>query len=90
MTEVFFTCSLGTQCFSAKLLQRNKCKMYSYPFDWIFLNCDNVIHCIENNFNIFLSRQNNAGTQYMALLVVILVPIPIQKFYLITIIHSQL
>ena len=56
MLEIYYTCSLGTLCHSSQLLKRNNLKLCSYPFDWIFSNCDNIIHCIEDNFNIFLDK----------------------------------
>lgn len=37
-------------------MKRNKYKLCSYPFDWIFSNCDIIIDCIEDNFNIFLDK----------------------------------
>lgn len=43
-------------CHSSQILKRNNLKLCSYPFDWIFSNCDNIIHCIEDNFNIFLDK----------------------------------
>ena len=49
-------CSLGFSCHSSQILKRNKYKRCSYPFDWIFSNCDNIIHCIQSNFNIFLDK----------------------------------
>jgi len=54
--EINHVCSLGKLCHSAKLLIRNKVKLYSYPFDWIFSNPDIILHCIENNFKIFLDK----------------------------------
>ncbi len=56
MLEINYTCSLGSLCLTAEMLKRNKYKLCSYPFDWIFSNCDNIIHCIEDNFNIFLDK----------------------------------
>jgi len=56
MSEIYYTCSLGSLCHSSQILKRNKYKLCSYPFDWIFSNCDNIIHCIEDNFNIFLDK----------------------------------
>ena len=56
MLEIKYTCSLGSLCHSSQLLKRNKYKLCSYPFDWIFSKCDNIIHCIEDNFNIFLDK----------------------------------
>ena len=45
--EIKYTCSLGNECHTAQILKRNKLKLCSYPFDWIFLSCDNIIHCIN-------------------------------------------
>ena len=56
MLEINYTCSLGHLCHSSQILKRNNLKLYSCPFDWIFSNCDNIIHCIEDNFNIFLNK----------------------------------
>jgi len=56
MLEINYTSSLGSLCHSSQILKRNNLKLCSYPFDWIFLNCDNIIHCIEDNFNIFLDK----------------------------------
>ena len=53
MSQIKYTCSLGTKCHSSQILKINNLKVCSYPFDWIFSNCDNIIHCIEDNFNIF-------------------------------------
>lgn len=56
MLEINYTCSLGGWCHSSQLLKRNNLKLCSYPFDWIFSNYDNIINCIEDNFNIFLDK----------------------------------
>ena len=56
MLEINYTCSLGCMCHSSQILKRNNLKLCSYPFAWIFSNCDNIIHCIEDNFNIFLDK----------------------------------
>ena len=56
MLEINYTSSLGSLCQSSQILKRNNLKLCSYPFDWIFSNCDNIIHCIEDNFNIFLDK----------------------------------
>lgn len=55
-SEIKYTCSLGPLCQSSQILKRNKYKICSYPFDWIFSNCDTIIHCIEDDFNIFLDK----------------------------------
>jgi len=54
--EINYVCSLGSLCHTASLLQRNNLKLVSYPFDWIFSNFHNVIHCMQDNFNIFLDK----------------------------------
>jgi hypothetical protein len=56
MLEINYTSSLGTLCHGSQILKRNNLKLCSYPFDWIFSDCDNIIHCIEDNFNIFLDK----------------------------------
>ena len=54
--EINYVCSLGTVCQSSQILKNNNFKKYSYPFDWIYSNCNNIIHCLEDNFNIFLDK----------------------------------
>ena len=54
--EIFHVCSLGSSCHTANIMKRNKLKLYSCAFDWIFSNVDNIIHCIEDDFKIFLDK----------------------------------
>ena len=54
--EINYICSLGTLCHTASFMQRNNIKIVSYPFDWIFSNHQNIMHCIETNFSIFLDK----------------------------------
>ena len=54
--EPIICCSLGTLCHGSQILKNNQLKKCSYPFDWIFSNCDNIIHCIEDDFKIFLDK----------------------------------
>jgi hypothetical protein len=54
--EIKYTCSLGPLCHSSKLLKNNNLKKCSYPFDWIFSDCNNIIHCLENDFKFFLDK----------------------------------
>lgn len=61
MVEINYTCSLGRLCHSSEILKRNNLKRCSYPFDWIFSNCDNIIHCIEDDFKIFLDKSYYNG-----------------------------
>lgn len=56
MLEINYASSLGSLCHSSQILKRNNIKKCSYPFDWIFSDCDIVIDCIEDNFNIFLDK----------------------------------
>lgn len=53
-----YFCSLGFVCFSSELLQRNKLKTKSYPFDWVFSYPALIIDCIENNFENFMNPKN--------------------------------
>ena len=69
--KIKHTCSLGSLCQSSYILKNNKLKKCSYPFDWIFSNLNNIIHCIENDFNIFLDKSyyihisyNQCGHKY--------------------------
>jgi hypothetical protein len=54
--EISYVCSLGNKCHSASLIKRNHLKKCSYPFDWIFSSCDNIIHCLNDNFQTFLNK----------------------------------
>lgn len=56
MLEINYTCSFGSLCHSAQILKRNNLKLCSYPFDWVFSGYSDIIHCIEDNFNIFLDK----------------------------------
>ena len=54
--EIKYTCSLGSLCHGSQILKNNNLKKCSYPFDWIYSNCNNIIHCLEDDFNIFLDK----------------------------------
>jgi hypothetical protein len=54
--EIKYVCSLGPFCHSSQILKQNKLKKCSYPFDWIFSHYNNIIHCIEDDFKIFLDK----------------------------------
>ena len=56
MLEINYVCSLGSLCHSSQIFKRIKYKLCSYPFDWIFSHYDNIIHCIEDDFKIFLDK----------------------------------
>jgi hypothetical protein len=56
MSIINYTCSLGTICHSSNLLKRNNLKLRSYPFDWIYSSSSNILHCIEDDFKIFLDK----------------------------------
>jgi hypothetical protein len=69
--EINNFCSLGTLCHSSLLLKRTKLKKESYPFDWIFSDYNIIIHCISDNFKIFLDKsyyininKNKCGHSY--------------------------
>jgi hypothetical protein len=68
--EIKHVCSLGTLCQSSQILKTNNLKKSSYPFDWIFSNWDMIIHCIEDDFKIFLDKSyyvmsgNHCGNSY--------------------------
>ena len=51
-----YVCSLGSLCQSSQILKNNNLKKCSYPFDWIFSNCNNIIHCLKDDFKIFLDK----------------------------------
>lgn len=54
--EIKYTYSTYTQCYASYTPKTNKLKKCSYLFNWIFSNCDNVIHAIQDDFNIFLDK----------------------------------
>lgn len=54
--KINYVCSLGNNCHSANILKRNGLKICSYPFDWIFSNYGMIKHCIQDDFNTFLSK----------------------------------
>lgn len=54
--EIKYFCSLGTLCHSSQLLKRNNLKKCSYPFDWIYSDCNTILHCLQNKFKIFLDK----------------------------------
>jgi hypothetical protein len=49
---------LGNYCLTAMLLKDNNLKFESYPFDWMVSCTDNIIHCVNNNFEEFLNKNN--------------------------------
>lgn len=48
--------SLGHACPSAFALSRNGLRNASYPFDWVISEEDTIKMCIEDNFSLFLDR----------------------------------
>uniref|UniRef100_A0A6C0EQK8 Papain-like cysteine peptidase n=1 Tax=viral metagenome TaxID=1070528 RepID=A0A6C0EQK8_9ZZZZ len=54
--EVNYVCSFGSVCHTAVFMKRNNLKLASYPFDWIISDYKKIIHCIEDDFNIFLDK----------------------------------
>jgi len=53
-----YVCSLGFNCHAAQILKTNGLKKASYPFDWIMSNISVVKNCIEDDFKVFLDRNN--------------------------------
>lgn len=45
---------LGSRCTVAQTLQDMGLRSGSYPFDWIFSTPEIVVHCLEDNFELFL------------------------------------
>ena len=62
MLDINHVCSLRSLCHSSQILKRNKYKLCSYPFDWIFSNCDTIIDCLENDFKIFFFGKKNTSS----------------------------
>jgi hypothetical protein len=62
--EIKYTCSLGSVCHSSELLKNNNLKKCSYPFDWIFSSCNNIIHCLEDDFKTFLDKSYYDSVSY--------------------------
>lgn len=58
MSEITYnyTCSLGSLCHSSQLLKRNEIKICSYPFDWVFSGLEMIMHCLEDDFRVFLDK----------------------------------
>jgi hypothetical protein len=56
VSTINYVCSFGVCCHTAKILQKNNLKLCSYPFDWIFSNYENIIHCIQDEFKTFLDK----------------------------------
>lgn len=54
--DITYTCSLGSLCHSSQLLKRNLLKKESYPFDWIHMDPDMVLHCLRDKFSLFLDK----------------------------------
>jgi len=56
MKTIKYTCSLGSLCTASDLLKRNNRKYCSYPFDWIFSDCEMIMDCLNNDFEVFLNK----------------------------------
>lgn len=46
--------SLGSHCYTSWILKQDHLKRFSLPFDWIFSNLSMVMHCIKDDFRLFL------------------------------------
>lgn len=47
---------LGSRCTIAQTLQDLGLRSGSYPFDWIFSTPEIVVHCLEDDFELFLRK----------------------------------
>lgn len=47
---------LGSRCTVAQTLQDMELRSGSYPFDWIFSTPEIVVHCLEDDFELFLRK----------------------------------
>lgn len=56
--EIKYACSLGYMCQTAEILRRANLKFCSYPFDWVFSDCDVVLDCLRDDFKKFLDRSS--------------------------------
>jgi len=56
MTEIEYVCSLGVCCHTAEIIKRYGYKLESYPFDWLVSAPKIIGHCIEDDFNKLLDR----------------------------------
>ena len=62
--KINYACSLGQYCHTAELLKQNNFKFCSYPFDWIPSNFNTILHCIEDEFKIFLDKSYYINISY--------------------------
>lgn len=51
--------SIGSICFSSQWIKDNNYKRESYPFDWIVSSLDMCLHCINDDFNLFLEKKHH-------------------------------
>jgi hypothetical protein len=56
--KIKYVCSLGFNCHTAQFLKSNDLKFVSYPFDWVMSNLSVVKKSIEDNFTVFLDKNN--------------------------------
>merc|ERR1712110_880361 len=59
--------SLGCFCATARALQALGLKRWAYPFDWLRSSLEGVVHCIETQFEDFLTFQDcqNVGAYHV-------------------------
>ena len=48
-----YVCSLGQNCFTARLLKNNNLKKASYPYDWTITTINMIIDTIKTNFKYY-------------------------------------
>ena len=59
MKTINYICSLGTLCHTASWIKQMQMKKCSFPFDWIYSNINMIIDIIDDDFKIFLDRNNH-------------------------------
>ena len=57
MSKFNYIIPLGTNCYISSYLKRNKLKLVSYPFDWIFSYPNDIYDIINTNFEDFLNKE---------------------------------
>ena len=48
--------SIGPYCVSTMTLAKHNLRKKSYPLDYIYSSLDMILHCISDNFKVFLDK----------------------------------
>ena len=59
--EINYACSLGPNCHSTQILKIANFRKFASPFDWIYSNCNLIIHCLKEDFKTFLDKSYYKG-----------------------------